>query len=190
MSSVRFILAPAALVLVGLPVGLSAFRAGPYPNVAGGFGDATCHSCHLDNPINAPGGKLDVAGVPPTFTPGATYRITVMLTRQGLKRAGFEIAARFAAGKQNGKQAGSWRLIDDRVQVVPGAVDKELQFAQHTLAGSRAPRVGSNSWTIEWTAPAVADAAVQFDVAGNAANDDDSPLGDYVYVRSVRSLIR
>ena len=28
---------------------------------------------------------------------------------------------------------------------------------------------------------------VQFNVAANAANNDDSPLGDYIYVKMVRS---
>jgi hypothetical protein len=28
---------------------------------------------------------------------------------------------------------------------------------------------------------------VQFNVAANASNNDDSPLGDYIYVKAVRS---
>jgi hypothetical protein len=28
---------------------------------------------------------------------------------------------------------------------------------------------------------------VQFNVAANASNNDDSPLGDYIYLRSARS---
>jgi hypothetical protein len=34
-----------------------------------------------------------------------------------------------------------------------------------------------------WTAPAPASAAVEFDVAANASNDD-TPLGDYIYLAS------
>jgi hypothetical protein len=45
----------------------------------------------------------------------------------------------------------------------------------------------TNTWTIEWTAPAGATAPVQFNVAANASNNDDSPLGDYIYLKSVRS---
>ena len=106
---------------------------------------------------------------------------------QGLRRGGFEIAARFAGGKQKGRQAGSWRLLDARAQLIPGAVDKALTFVQHNLTGSRAATPGANSWTIEWTAPRRQLAPVQFNVAANASNNDDSPLGDYIYVKAVRS---
>src|SRR5713226_3953043 len=99
------IVAPVALFLIGLPLAASAFKEGPYPNVTGGFGEQSCHLCHLDNPINAPGGSLTVGGVPPVFSPGQTYPITVAIMREGLRRGGFEIAARFVTGRQKGRQA-------------------------------------------------------------------------------------
>jgi hypothetical protein len=195
------ILVPVAIFLLSLPLAALAFKEGPYPNVTGGFGDRSCHLCHLDNPINAPGGTLTLDGVPQTFVPGETYTVTVTISREGLRRGGFEIAARFASGKQKGHQAGTWRLLDDRVQLIPGAVDRVLTrgapprvsqrggvvFVQHNLAGSRAAASGSNSWTIEWAAPPTATSPVQFNVAANASNNDDSPLGDYIYLKTARS---
>ena len=180
------ILIPVAAFVIALPLAASAFKEGPYPNVTGGFGEQTCHLCHLDNPINAPGGAVTLEGIPPAFTPGQTYAITVTIGRQGLRRGGFEIAARFASGKQKGRQAGSWQLLDTRAQLIPGAVDTALTFVQHNQIGSRAPTPGANSWTIEWTAPAAA-GPVQFNVAANASNNDDSPLGDYIYLKTVRT---
>jgi hypothetical protein len=195
------IVASIAIALIGVPPAASAFKEGPYPNVTGGFGERSCHLCHNDNPINAPGGTLTLDGVPLQFVPGQTYSLTVEIAREGLRRGGFEIAARFASGKQKGKQAGTWTPLDARVQLIPGAVDRVLTpaspprvsqrggvvFVQHNLAGSRAADRGRNAWTIEWTAPATAVAAVQFNVAANASNNDDSPLGDYIYVKTVRS---
>ena len=163
----------------------SAFKEGPYPNVTGGFGERSCHLCHLDNPINAPGGSLRLDGMPAAFVPGRPYRITVTLSREQLRRGGFEIAARFASGRQRGRQAGTWQTLDDRVQLIPGEVDRALTFVQHTLAGSRSSSTGSNTWTVEWTAPSLPAAPVRFNVAGNASNDDDSPLGDHIYLRAV-----
>ena len=139
------IVIPAALFLIGLPLAASAFKEGPYPNVTGGFGEQSCHLCHLDNPINAPGGSVTLDGVPVSFVPGQTYPITVTISRDGLRRGGFEIAARFASGKQKGRQAGTWAPKDTRVQLIPGAVDKALSFVQHNLAGSRVPQRGSNT---------------------------------------------
>jgi hypothetical protein len=164
-----------------------AFKEGPYPNVTGGFGEGSCHLCHLDNPINAPGGSLELNGVPPEYTPGRSYTITIKVSREDVRRAGFEISARFASGRQKGRQAGTWRVLDARAQLIPGAVDKALTFVQHNLAGSRTATPGANAWTIDWTAPSPAVAPVQFNVAANASNNDDSPLGDYIYLSSARS---
>ena len=181
------ILIPVAVLVIALPLAASAFKEGPYPNVTGGFGEQTCRLCHLDHPINAPGGAVVLEGIPPAFIPGQTYPITVKISRQGLRRGGFEIAARFARGRQKGRQAGSWRLVDARAQLIPGAVDKALTFVQHNQTGSRAVTPGANAWTMEWTAPSASTGPVQFNVAANASNNDDSPLGDYIYVKAMRS---
>ncbi len=182
------IVIPSVLFLLGLPLAASAFKEGPYPNVTGGFGEQSCHLCHLDNPVNARGGSLLLEGVPATFRPEETYAITVTINREGMRRGGFEIAARFASGKLKGKQAGDWKLTDSRAQFIPGAVDKGLTFVQHNLLGSRTATTGSNTWTLEWTAPSPVTAPVQFNVAANASNNDDSPLGDYIYLKAARSL--
>jgi hypothetical protein len=181
------ILTPVALVLASVPLTLSAYKEGPFPNMTGGFGDKTCHSCHLDNPMNAPGGTLTISGVPPAYAAGQAYPITVTLSRTGLRRGGFEIAARFASGKLKGRQAGRWRALDARVQLIASQIDPALTFVQHNLLGSRAPGDGVNSWTVEWTAPIPA-GPVQFNIAGNATNEDDSALGDFIYVKAVRSV--
>jgi hypothetical protein len=182
------ILNPAAAFLISLPVAAGAFKEGPYPNVTGGFGEQSCHLCHLDNPVNAAGGQLEIKGVPRSYTAGQTYEVIVSLTRAGLRRGGFEIAARFATGRRRGKQAGSWKLTDGRMQLIPGAVDSALSFVQHNLAGSRTSTPGIQSWTIQWTAPSPASDPVQFNVAANASNNDDSPLGDYIYLERARSV--
>jgi hypothetical protein len=78
-------------------------------------------------------------------------------------------------------------VLDGRAQLIPGAKDPTLTFVQHNLAGSRTPTSGSNTWTIEWTAPSPVSAPVQFNVAANATNNDDSPLGDFIYVKSART---
>jgi hypothetical protein len=181
------ILVPVVAVVTMLPIAASAFKEGPYPNVTGGFGEQSCHLCHLDNPVNAPGGAVTLDGVPSIYTPGQTYAVTVTISRDGLRRGGFEIAARFASGRRRGKQAGTWKPVDNRIQLIPGAVDKVLTFVQHNLAGSRVPATGANTWTVEWTAPESATAPVEFNVAANASNNDDSPLGDYIYLKSARS---
>ena len=182
------ILIRAALFVAAAPIAAAAFKEGPYPNVTGGFGEQSCHLCHLDNPVNDRDGEVILSGVPPAYVPGERYPITVTLHRDGLRRGGFEIAARFASGRNKGRQAGTWTPQDARVQLIPGAVDKALTFVQHNLMGSRVSETGMNTWTVEWTAPAAPAGPVQFNVAANASNNDDSPLGDYIYLRMLRSV--
>ncbi|HEX9611604.1 MAG TPA: choice-of-anchor V domain-containing protein, partial [Gemmatimonadales bacterium] len=56
----------------------------------------------------------------------------------------------------------------------------------HTLAGTSVAAGGTGRWTFRWTAPDAG--AVAFHVAANAANDDDSPLGDFIYTHMMRVL--
>jgi hypothetical protein len=176
-------------VPISLPLLIVAFSSGPMPNVTGGFGEPTCQSCHLDQPLNAPGGSLRVTGIPDAFQPGQTYTITVQLEREDVRRGGFEIGARFGAGPDRARQAGTWRPLDGRVQLQQSA-DGTLSFAQHTTAGTLAATRGVLRWSFEWTAPSHASAPVQFNAAANASNDDASPLGDFIYTDEHSSKMR
>lgn len=170
-----------------LPLVAAAYKDGPVANMTGGFGEPSCHECHLDNPLNAPGGGLSIGGVPAAYAPGQSYEVTVDLTREGMARGGFEIAARFASGDRKGQQAGGWRTLDERVQIVRSETDPTLLFAEHNAAGSSLRTPGHGTWTLEWTAPDDGRAPVEFSAAANAANDDASPLGDYIYVSAIES---
>lgn len=178
------VLPPAAVllatgaVLAALP---SRSVAAPYPDQpppahTGGFGEPTCHQCHFDAPLGAPGGRLVLSGVPARYAPGATYRITVSVEREGMERAGFQLAARFA----DGAQAGAFRSPGARAQVSAGA-GPGVRYAGHTREGTAVETPGRAAWTVEWTAPAKAAGPVAFHAAANAADGDRSPVGDFVY---------
>lgn len=142
--------------------------------MAGGSGANTCHMCHSDNPLNAPGGSLVVKGLPETYQPGTSYPVTLTVSRPDLRVGGFQLVARFA----DGRPAGEWKVADDRARVVMG-------FVQHTEHGAAAPSPGANTWTMEWTAPSSGE--VLFNAAANASNDDASALGDYIYTAEARA---
>ncbi len=176
---------PLIAIILGLaaaPLALVAYKDGPVPGRTGGFGGPTCHACHQDNPLNAPGGEVTITGLPDRYTPGETYPITVRLKKPELVRGGFSIAARFVSGENARRQAGEWQA-DDRVVF---AVDAQtgVRYAQHSPAGSRSAAPGSISWELQWKAPLEA-GPIQFNVAANAANDDASPLGDFIYVKEL-----
>ncbi len=181
-----FVEGPAPSPFVEGPV--PSFVEGPFPAVTGGFGEPSCHQCHFDNPMSEPAGRLTVSGVPRTYAPGARYALKIALRRPGLSRGGFQIAARFASGPLAGAQAGSLAPADDRVQVVRDPARPAIAYAQHTVGGTRAPRAGELEWTVRWVAPERARDPIVLHVAANAANDDASPLGDFIYVGEARSV--
>jgi hypothetical protein len=172
----------AAAILPAVPLVATAFRDGPLPGFTGGFNEPACTQCHFDNPPNAPGGTLRIEGVPSTYTPGRRYALTISVARPGLTHGGFELASRFSAGPQAGRQAGTLTGLDARTRVIQSP-DHAVQYIQHTRAGAEAA-AGEARWRVEWIAPDRGQGDVTFHVAGNAANGDESPLGDFIYTAS------
>jgi len=181
--------APVAAVLLSLAASSWLFPAatasssGPPPARTGGFGEMTCHECHWENPANEPPGKLVLTGIPERYTPGASYVITVSVSRPDTKRAGFELSARTDGSADAGSAAGVLRAANPLTRVGDA---KGISYVSQTDEGSKAVTGNAGTWTIEWTAPA-AGGAVVFHAAANAANGDASPLGDYVYTAVVRT---
>jgi hypothetical protein len=99
---------------------------------------------------------------------------------------GFQLTARFEDG---GGQAGTLSVTHgdrDRVKV---STDRGIQYAYHQRPGTALTGRNVVRWTLRWTAPP-GGGSVLFHVAGNAANEDDSQFGDFIYTASVRSAAR
>ena len=176
-------------LLFAAPPPEAAYVDGPPPAHMGGFGGETCHACHFENELDAPGGSLTLGGVPETFDPSETYRITVSLKRPGMGRAGFQLAARASEGDGAGESAGALQTMagDGRVQIV--AAPDGGTYAQHTARGTALTGAETTSWAFEWRPLAVDAAAVTFHVAANAANDDASEFGDFIYTASATTRL-
>lgn len=157
---------------------------GPPPAVTGGFGEETCRKCHFDFDLNDPAGSLRLEGLPQAYAPGTEYTLTVRLTHPRMERGGFELASRVAGGNAAGRQGGELTAIDARSKIT---INKEtgVQYALQTRAGSAPESKGAAAWQIRWKAPDAAGEAIVFHLSANAANYDDSPLGDYPYATSV-----
>lgn len=158
---------------------LHAYPSGPPPATTGGFGEGTCVKCHDSNELNVGQrrnlGELKLAGFPPAYEPGKSYGVTVELTQaQDSGVWGFQLAARAAQG---GAQAGELRPMDAHTRV---AVEKGVQYVQHTADGTFFA-----TFEFNWVAPVAAVGPVAIHVAGNAANGDVSPKGDYIYTASL-----
>ena len=175
-------------VLSTLPLALHASASDVEPARTGGFGEMTCQQCHWENPLNDPAGRIEVTGIPDTYTPGEQYLITVTVARPDLRRAGFQMAAREdGINMSAGSDAGTLRAMDELARTVRGEA-AGVTYVQHTEAGTAVkPEGTAAAWTIEWTAPESPGVPVLFHVAANAANDDASPLGDFIYTATARS---
>jgi hypothetical protein len=159
---------------------------GPPLGHTGGFGEPTCHACHNELELDAEGsGRLELDGLPERYEPGETYLLTIVLASEGMERAGFEAAFRFAGSPPPGAQAGTLAAGDDLAQVSYLGLTP-VYYVRQTEAGSQGAAVVS--WTFTWTAPDSSQ-PVTVHLAANSANGDNSPLGDFVltWSRTVES---
>ena len=179
-------LAAAALIAVPALAASSAVRYPENPPLAhtGGFGEPTCHACHFESPPIADSDALSVTGIPAQVAPGEAYPLEVRLTSPGMRRAGFQLAIRFAEGKKAGGQAGTLASADDRAATGTSETDSlRIMYAHHTRAGTALTSTDTAIWRLVWTAPESA-ARIMIHVVANAANDDASEFGDIIHTRS------
>ena len=162
-----------------------AYAEGAPPGFSGGFKEDSCHACHFHAEVNAPGGRVTIEGVPANFTAGERYTLTVMLTRTGMKRAGFQLSARF---NDTGAQAG--RLAPGPGERDRVAVESEggVQFGGHKQAGSAVSGADAARWTVEWIAPERGSPVI-FHVSANAADGNGNADGDFVYTTNRETVM-
>lgn len=162
---------------------------GPPLGFTGAPGEGTCVGCHYTfsqpNPPNT-GGKVEITGLPTSYTPGQNYTVTVTLTHPTARAWGFELTLL----DQNGASANSGALtVTDSATVLKrdsNASGQPRTYLSHNgEAGIARGRTGANSWSFRWTAPAGNVGDITFYAAGNAANNQVSPEGDYIYTTSV-----
>jgi hypothetical protein len=172
----------AALVATGLRLVAShAYADGAPPGFAGGFKEESCHACHFHAEPNAPPGRVAIEGVPDRFAAGQRYTLTIALTRGEMKRAGFQLTARF---KDGGAQAGALARPADDAGRIKIDTHGGIQYANQTRSGSAVETGAVARWTVDWVAPA-AGGTVTFHVSANAADGNDSADGDFIYTAAV-----
>ncbi len=172
----------ATLALTGVAA-ISAFNPeGPPPGHTGGFGEPSCLTCHQGSDLNAFGGRVTIEGLPNEYVQGERYLLTVLLEAEETDLAGFQLAARYGTGNEQGRAAGEIHPLNDRVAVTMGT--NGVQYVHQTRQGSGMSAPDSTSWSMEWIAPSTGNSVV-FHVAANSGNGDNSPLSDLVYTTDV-----
>lgn len=176
-----------AALAVARSSGPAASRTG-VPAIAGIAAEGTCLSCHSGNAVNS-GGSVTLLGLPPYFTGGRTYRLTVHLAstqNAGTPQWGFEMTAVDTA---TGLGAGTFAVVNATdTQIASGAGSYATRrYPEQTSAGSKFGVVSPVEWQVDWTAPVAGASRVRFYVVGLAADGDGTTSGDWMYQANAAS---
>ncbi len=149
----------------------------------GSPGETTCNSCHSGNPLNDAGGSITLNA--PTlvgfeYNVGQTYEISVTVARTGVNLFGFA----FEALTSTGANAGTLIVTDAATTAIKSVMvtGNSRSSVVHKLNGGAT--ANSHTFTFNWTAPATNVGNVTFYFAGNAANGNGTPGGDFIYKSS------
>jgi len=170
--------ARALLMIISLvPLTVHGFSNAPPNGKTGAPGEGTCHDCHGSFDLNSGSGGLIITG-PDEFEANETYEILISLEQTGQTRWGFEFSP---------LDIGTCTITD--TQNTQLDISEGKTYVKHTSAGTFAGDTPFVVWEFEWTAPADPPEDVTFYAAGNAADNDGSTGGDYIYTTSVTSSL-
>jgi len=163
------------LLIIALPsiLVLYSYNSGSPGGKSGSPGDggSTCTECHSGTSQSQSG--WITTNIPTEgFTAGETYTITATGTHSGVVKFGFELTAEDAFGSK----IGVFTISE------PGRT--KLTNANHAVtqtAGGTSVSGNSNTWSMDWTAPASSPSVVKFYAAFNAANGNGMTSGDIIY---------
>jgi hypothetical protein len=165
----KLCLATLALALMRAPAAEAHPGAAPW-EADGRPGRDTCHTCHFDSEPTRGSDNLQLLGLPQRPEPGKVYDLVVVLKQAGMKAAGFLLSLDPAAGPA------PFRAGSDRVEAKDAAI-------RSTPAGVK--QADEAKWPLQWRAPDKLPAEIVFYLSANAGNDDQSPLGDRIYLKTI-----
>lgn len=160
---------------------LYAWSSGPPAYRTGAPGDeGTCHDagCHNSFELNAGEAKFSVVG-PDIYNPGKFIKIEILFTESDGTFHGFEMTAldenknRVGKFKKLGKTT---RVISPKDEARGLRKEDKGKYVEHTAAGNK-----KKKWRVRWKSPPDQTGAITFYVAGNEANGDGVPTGDFIY---------
>lgn len=153
--------------------GPPAYRTGA-PNDKGTCNDIDCHNSFE---LNSGNSLFSIVG-PDTYVPGKFINLEISFAESSGTLHGFEMTALDA----NDTRVGKFKKIDKNTQVIRPNDFRELEkedkgkYIEHTVAGNK-----KKKWTVKWKPPADAIDPITFYAAGNEANGDGDPTGDFIY---------
>lgn len=159
---------------------------GPPLGFTGAPGEGTCTGCHYTFPLNSGAGKVEILGLPATYTVGQSYSVTVTVSHPTARAWGFELTALDSSGTSS--TVGTLTVANPTTTLKrdSNASGQQRTYLSHSEDGIAQGKPNSNSWSFMWTAPASAVGDITFYAVGNAANNQVTPEDDYIYTASVK----
>ncbi len=152
-----------------------AYSTGPPNGRTGAPGEGTCRDCHSSYQLNSGPGSVIIQNAPAEYSPGETYTITVQVMHPSQQRWGFELCSR----TENLGQGGTISIAQP-TYTQTGSMGG-ITYVKHRSAGTFFGQQSGASWEFFWTAPEAGTGPITFYVAGNTANGNFDPSGDYIY---------
>lgn len=166
-----------SLLIISLCSFESVIRSFQPPQGHTGADGVYCNQCHSTNPLNNPGGSVQVTGLPDgNYTAGTAYNFNITINHSAIdrKRWGFSIEARNSANQP----VGTFSTTNTHAA-------NNGQELSHLSAQTFATNSSSYTYNnLTWTAPqnpGTNDNNITFYFVGNAANGNGSNTDDFIY---------
>ncbi len=168
---------------------VSASATGPSASHTNAPGEGNCTACHASFPIDSGTGSFAVSGLPANYLPNQQIPVTVTVSQMNAVIFGFQLTAI----DSQGRRVGTFTLpaqTPPEMQIVQGIVGGQPRdYIEHTVDGLFDPnQFDTKSWTFTFNTPPQRAGKISFYAAGNAANSDNTPDGDYIYTTSEATL--
>jgi hypothetical protein len=149
----------------------------------GSPGEQTCSqsNCHTGSTDNSMGGSVNLTStdlINWEYTPGQTYTLTATVSQQGRSLFGIGLEALLPSGANAGTLTPGTGTTTKNATI---AGNSRKNIVHNMNAGATA---NAHSFTFTWTAPATDVGPITMYFAGNAANNNGTKTGDYVYTGS------
>jgi Secretion system C-terminal sorting domain/Reeler domain len=150
----------------------------------GSPGEFDCTGCHTSFPVNSGPGGITISSPNLTnwqYVPGQVYQINVTVSQTGVGLFGFGFEALKTSNNQNG---GTLSITNSAQTTLKAATisGSSRTNVVHKLNGGLS--ADTHTFSFNWTAPATNVGNIRFYTAGNAANNNNDSLNDYVYKTS------
>ena len=141
-----------------------------------------CTACHDSNPLDRGNGEFSIIGAPSSWRPGWTYTFSVKIMDPGQDRWGFQLIA----DDGYGNALGHFKVVDPYTRLRTG--NGRTYISQKMVGTFFGFLDGPISWTVSWESPPAGSGTVRFYAAGDAADNDRTPDGDFIYLAGTTSI--